>query len=46
MRPLIDVAHLAQLMQRDGFTLLDVRWSLGGEDGHDAYLAGHLPGVV
>ena len=46
MRPLIDVAHLAQLMQRDEFTLLDVRWSLGDPGGHDAYLAGHLPGAV
>jgi thiosulfate/3-mercaptopyruvate sulfurtransferase len=46
MRPLIDVAHLAQLMQRLEFTLLDVRWSLDGAEGHDAYLAGHLPGAV
>ena len=46
MRPLIDVAHLAQLMQRDDFALLDVRWSLGGTEGHDAYLAGHLPGAA
>jgi len=48
MRPLIDVVHLAQLLHRDrgDFTLLDVRWSLGGASGHDAYLAGHLPGAV
>ncbi|HEY5484667.1 MAG TPA: sulfurtransferase [Propionibacteriaceae bacterium] len=46
MRPLIDVAHLAQLMQRDEFTLLDVRWSLGDPGGYDAYLGGHLPGAV
>lgn len=46
MRPLIDVAPLAQLLQRGDFTLLDVRWSLGGTEGHDAYLAGHLPGAA
>ena len=26
--------------------LLDVRWALGMTDGHDHYLAGHLPGAV
>ncbi|WP_426592994.1 sulfurtransferase [Cellulomonas sp. McL0617] len=26
--------------------LLDVRWALGQTDGHDRYLAGHLPGAV
>ena len=26
--------------------LLDVRWALGQSDGHDRYLAGHLPGAV
>jgi thiosulfate/3-mercaptopyruvate sulfurtransferase len=26
--------------------LLDVRWQLGRTDGHDQYLAGHLPGAV
>ena len=26
--------------------LLDVRWSLGRTDGHEQYLAGHLPGAV
>jgi thiosulfate/3-mercaptopyruvate sulfurtransferase len=26
--------------------LLDVRWQLGGPDGHTTYLAGHLPGAV
>jgi len=46
MRPIIDVAHLAQLLDRADFTLLDVRWSLGDTGGHDAYLAGHLPGAV
>ncbi len=46
MRPIMDVAHLAQLLDRSEFTLLDVRWSLGDTSGHDAYLAGHLPGAV
>lgn len=26
--------------------LLDVRWALGRDDGHEQYLAGHLPGAV
>lgn len=26
--------------------LLDVRWALGRSDGHEQYLAGHLPGAV
>jgi thiosulfate/3-mercaptopyruvate sulfurtransferase len=26
--------------------LLDVRWALGRADGHERYLAGHLPGAV
>jgi thiosulfate/3-mercaptopyruvate sulfurtransferase len=46
MRPIIDVSHLARLMDRGDFTLVDVRWSLGDSSGHDAYLAGHLPGAV
>lgn len=46
MRPLMDKAHLAQLLERSEFSLLDVRWSLGDSGGHDAYLAGHLPGAV
>jgi thiosulfate/3-mercaptopyruvate sulfurtransferase len=46
MRPIIDKAHLAQLLDREDFTLLDVRWSLGESGGHEAYRAGHLPGAV
>ena len=46
MRPIIDRAHLAQLLDREEFALLDVRWSLGEPGGHDAYLEGHLPGAV
>lgn len=26
--------------------LLDVRWALGRDDGHERYVAGHLPGAV
>ncbi|SCX55821.1 thiosulfate/3-mercaptopyruvate sulfurtransferase [Klenkia marina] len=29
-----------------GAVLLDVRWALGRTDGHEQYLAGHLPGAV
>lgn len=46
MRPIIDVSHLSRLVERGDFSLLDVRWSLGDSSGHDAYLAGHLPGAV
>jgi thiosulfate/3-mercaptopyruvate sulfurtransferase len=46
MRPIIDVSHLARLVERGDFALLDVRWSLGDPSGHDAYLASHLPGAV
>lgn len=46
MRPVMNVSQLARLVERDEFTLLDVRWTLGSTDGHDAYLAGHLPGAV
>jgi len=31
---------------RDALVLADVRWYLDGRSGHDAYLAGHLPGAV
>lgn len=46
MRPLIDVVELTELLQTSEVTLLDVRWTLGERTGHDAYLAGHLPGAV
>ncbi|MEI4280578.1 sulfurtransferase [Klenkia terrae] len=29
-----------------GAVVLDVRWALGRTDGHEQYLAGHLPGAV
>jgi thiosulfate/3-mercaptopyruvate sulfurtransferase len=49
MFPLITAAELAALM--DGSpesrpTLVDVRWSLGGPPGAEAYQAGHLPRAV
>jgi thiosulfate/3-mercaptopyruvate sulfurtransferase len=31
---------------RADLVLLDVRWALGDERGHEHYLAGHLPGAV
>lgn len=44
MHPLIFVA---ELRERHGEVhLLDARWSLGRSDGHDQYLAGHIPGAV
>lgn len=35
-----------QLEEGRRIVLLDVRWSLGGPPGHEAYLEGHLPGAV
>ncbi len=29
-----------------GAAFLDVRWRLGADDGHDLYLAGHVPGAA
>ena len=36
----------AALVEDDPPVLLDVRWALGRTDGHERYLAGHLPGAV
>ncbi len=41
---LISAQDLAPLL--GSVTLLDVRWQLGQTDGHERYLAGHLPGAV
>jgi thiosulfate/3-mercaptopyruvate sulfurtransferase len=35
-----------QLLGDPDAVLLDVRWALGSDTGHDDYLAGHLPGAV
>ncbi len=44
---LVDVDELAVALAGDEPpVLLDVRWALGQEDGHERYLAGHLPGAV
>ncbi|WP_449385717.1 sulfurtransferase [Cellulomonas soli] len=44
---LVDAAALAALLADDDApVLLDVRWALGRTDGHEQYLAGHLPGAV
>ena len=39
-------ALAAALADDDPPVLLDVRWALGRTDGHEQYLAGHLPGAV
>jgi thiosulfate/3-mercaptopyruvate sulfurtransferase len=42
--PLVWADWLA--MHLDEVRVVDVRWYLDGRSGHDAYLAGHLPGAV
>lgn len=39
-------ALAAALTDEEPPVLLDVRWALGRTDGHEQYLAGHLPGAV
>lgn len=46
--PVISPRALAATMSLetpDDVTLLDVRWQLGRADGHEQYLAGHVPGA-
>ncbi len=44
---LVDALTLAAALAGDEPpVLLDVRWALGRTDGHEQYLAGHLPGAV
>ncbi|ADG75484.1 Rhodanese domain protein [Cellulomonas flavigena DSM 20109] len=44
---LVEPDELARLLADDEpVTLLDVRWALGRTDGHERYLAAHLPGAV
>lgn len=42
--PLVDAAWLREHL--DEVRVVDVRWYLDGRSGHDAYLAGHIPGAV
>ncbi|MFF8422383.1 sulfurtransferase [Streptomyces sp. NPDC015680] len=42
--PVVDAAWVRE--HRESLVLVDVRWFLDGRSGHDAYLAGHLPGAV
>jgi len=44
MSPLISANALLPLL--GSVTLLDVRWQLGRTDGHEEFLAGHLPGAA
>lgn len=44
--PLIQAEELAARLTADPPLLLDVRWSLGGPPGKEAYERGHLPGAV
>ena len=44
---IVDALGLAEALAGDEPpVLLDVRWALGQKDGHERYLAGHLPGAV
>lgn len=44
MSPLISATDLKAVL--GSVTLLDVRWQLGRTDGHEQYVAGHLPGAA
>jgi thiosulfate/3-mercaptopyruvate sulfurtransferase len=46
--PFVTAAELGALLTAtpDEVVLVDVRWSLDGTEGHDTYLAGHLPEAV
>ncbi|RLP73715.1 sulfurtransferase [Mycetocola tolaasinivorans] len=47
MSNLISAAELAALLETDApVRVLDVRWRLDKPDGHEDYLAGHIPGAV
>jgi thiosulfate/3-mercaptopyruvate sulfurtransferase len=45
-RPLIDVAELAEQVDREAVTVLDVRYRVGGPAGPEEYARGHVPGAV
>lgn len=42
--PLISAAELRERLA--DVQVLDARWQLGRDDGHEQYLAGHIPGAV
>lgn len=42
----VTAAWLRDHLDHPDLRILDVRWSLGGPPGRDAYRAGHLPGAV
>lgn len=44
VHPLINVDELHERLS--DVLVLDARWQLGRDDGHDQYLAGHIPGAV
>ena len=41
---LVDASGLADVLTE--VSVLDVRWQLGRDDGHEQYLAGHVPGAA
>jgi thiosulfate/3-mercaptopyruvate sulfurtransferase len=44
--PIVDAVWLAERLDRPDLRIADVRWSLVGPPGREAYAAGHLPGAV
>ena len=44
--PIVSVAWLAERLQHPELRIADVRWTLAGPPGRDAYADGHLPGAV
>ena len=46
MSPLVEPAELRAVSAGAGVAVLDVRWSLTGPPGREAYEQGHLPGAV
>ncbi|MFB7249410.1 sulfurtransferase [Microbacterium sp. NPDC056234] len=47
MSHFVSAAELSDLIVREPrLRVLDVRWRLGGPDGHPEYLEGHIPGAV
>ena len=44
--PVIRPEEAIALAEAGGATFLDVRWALGRTDGHEQYLAGHIPSAA